>query len=130
MGGGLQMEVLSVQCTTKDANYLKYLLAEAGSRKILPYGIFVPMGIHLMEGKEVLSQLLQEQQTFLTQVTSFQIGRITCEEMFQGDEEGSTIKNLLLKAEGVSAVEKLYHTSYTSERPNIRVFIFLPDIIR
>ena len=113
--GGLQTDVLSVQCATEDAKYLKYLLSAAGSTDTLPKGIFVPTGIHLMEGKEVLHQLLQEQIEFLNTVTSFQIGGINCEEMYQVKENQWSIHQLLRNAAGVSAIERMFHTAYSGQ---------------
>ena len=52
--GGLVTEVLSVHCTASDAKYLKYLLSELGTKQTLSKGLFIPTGIHLMEGKEVM----------------------------------------------------------------------------
>lgn len=49
--GELHAEVISVHCMKEDAQYLKYLLAEASSNDLVTQGVFVPTGIHLMEGK-------------------------------------------------------------------------------
>ena len=113
--GGLHTEVLSVQCTTDDAKYLKYLLVEAGEKRKFHIGYFVPTGIHLMEGKEVLYRLLKEQQDFLMNMASFQIGGITCDEMYYSDTDSGSVKDFLMKAGGVSAVEQMYHTSYSGQ---------------
>ncbi len=58
--GNVRVEVLSVYCSKEAAMYMKYLLAEASSQGLFKKGIYVPAGLHLMEGKEVLSSLLRE----------------------------------------------------------------------
>ena len=113
--GGIQCEVLSIHCTKDDAKYLKYVLAEASSQKKLAKGVFVPTGIHLMEGKEVLTQLLTEHQDFVQQVTSIQIGGISYEEMKRESPTEERIYDLFLQCEGVHAVEPTHATSSTGQ---------------
>ncbi len=112
--GGLHTEVLSIHCSSEDVTYLKYLLSEASSQGKIDMGVFVPTGIHLMEGKEVMYQLLQEHQEFVNSVTSFQIGGIMYEEMYNEDNNES-IKHLLMQAEGVRAIEQTYQTHYNGQ---------------
>ena len=59
-------------------------MTEAGAQQELPKGIFVPTVIHLMEGKEVMTQLLQEQQEFLENVTNLHLQGIHYREMTCG----------------------------------------------
>ena len=113
--GGLQCEVLSVHCTKEDARYLKYILAEASTQKKLAKGVFVPTGIHLMEGKDILTQILQEHQDFLQQVTSIQIGGITYEEMTRSAPQKEPLITRFLQCEGVYALEPTYHTANTGQ---------------
>ena len=63
--GTVHTEVLSLHCTVDDAQYLKYLVVEACSQQKLTKGLFVPTGIHLLEGKQALHNLLIEQQNFI-----------------------------------------------------------------
>ena len=112
--GGIQTDVLSVHCPTEDAQYLKYLFAETSTQTKLPQGLFVPTGIHLMEGKEVMTHLLKEQQEFIDQVTSVQIGGISNMDM-HNPTQNESIYQQLTQVEGVHAIEKLYHTEVSSQ---------------
>ena len=71
--GVIKSEVLSINCTKEDAKYLKYLFAEASSQNLFNKWLFVPSGIHLMEGKEVMHGLLTEHNEFVDTLTSFMV---------------------------------------------------------
>jgi len=113
--GRIQTKVLTVHCSKEDANYLKYVLAEAGAKQKLPKGIFVPTGIHLMEGKEVMTQLLQEQQEFLDNVTSLHLGGIHYTEMNEKGKTNESLRSLLMRCEGVKAIEPTNQTMNTGQ---------------
>ena len=108
--GGLKTEVVRVLCAMEDAKYVKYLLAEAGSQGQIKKGTFVPTGIHLMEGKDVMTSLLREQQAFIENVTSFQISGISYSDMKIASKEKGSIQQLLLSCDGVFAVEPTFQT--------------------
>jgi len=113
--GENQAEVLSVHCSSGDAQYVKYLLVEAGSQGRLDTGLFVPSGIHLLEGKEALHNLLVEQAEFIRGVTSIQFDGIAYEEMYTQNKGLETIKDILLKGPGVKALEKTHQTQYKGQ---------------
>ncbi len=113
--GGIHTEVLSMHCSTNDANYLKYLLSEASSQGRLEKGVFVPTGIHLMEGKEVMYQLLKEHKEFVESVTSFQLSGLTVEEMNKVNGQSDSIKQFLMRADGVWAIEQTYQTNHNGQ---------------
>ncbi len=113
--GKNQAEVLSVHCSSEDAQYMKYLLVEAGSQGKLDTGLFVPSGIHLLEGKEALHNLLVEQVDFIRRVTSVQLDGIAYEEMFHQNKDLVTIKDILLQGPGVKAIEKTHQTQYKGQ---------------
>ena len=108
--GDIKVEVISIHCSQEDAQYLKCLLVEAGSQDLFPKGIFVPTGIHLIEGKEVLRELLQEQVAFLQSVTSIQIAGISIDEMYYTEEQGENIEQFLLTCPGVKEIEQTHLT--------------------
>ena len=113
--GDITTEVLSLHCSMEDAQYLKYLFAEASTQQKLTRGLFVPTGIHLMEGKEVLRDLLKEHQAYVSTLTSCQIGGIATQDMEATDKTSESIRKLLMKMDGVEAVEKMYHTDYSRQ---------------
>ena len=57
--GQIQTEVLRINCAKEDAKRLKQLLAEASGKKLLAKGTFIPAGLHLMEGKEIVTNILR-----------------------------------------------------------------------
>ena len=69
-------------CSKEDSKYLKMLCVEASLQKTLRHGVFVPSGIHLLEGKEVLADILKEQKTFLQGITSVQLNGISVDTMY------------------------------------------------
>ena len=109
--GGIKTEVLTVQCTSEDAKYVKYLFAEAGTQGMIQKGQFVPSGIHLMEGKDVMRAILSEQQEFLDNVTSFHLSGISYEDMKYGKNGQESIQDFLYKCKGVQAIESTYQTA-------------------
>ena len=113
--GDITTEVLSLHCSMEDAQFLKYLLAETGTKQKLPRGLFIPTGIHLMEGKEVLRKLLKEHQEYILTLTSCQIGGISTQDMVATDGTLESIQQIFLKMDGVKAVEKMYHTDYSRQ---------------
>ena len=55
--GNIHVEVLSIYCSKEDVRRVKHMLADASSKGLISKGTFVPTGIHLLEGKEVLTAL-------------------------------------------------------------------------
>ena len=108
--GKVHTEVLSLHCTVEDAHYLKYLFVEACSQNKITKGLFVPTGIHLLEGKDALHNLLLEQQNFIQTTTSFVIEGISSEEMNSSDNNKDTIRDILLQGPGIFSVERTYQT--------------------
>ncbi len=110
--GKIQTEVLRVTCSVDDANYVKYLLSKVGEMDHLDQGLFVPEGLHLMAGKEVVSQILSEQKDFLANITSIQLEGLSLEDMSRFCEvRKNTLKDYLLDIPGVLAVERTFYTT-------------------
>ena len=108
--GDIQTEVITVQCSAEDAKYMKYLMVEASTQNKWKKGVFVPSGIHLLEGKEVMTHILEEQQRFVEQVIPFQLSGISKQEMYQQTMAGTTTYEILLAYDGVQSVEQTYLT--------------------
>ena len=113
--GKIQAEVLNVQCPAEDAQYVKYLLVAASSQGKIFKGLFVPAGIHLIEGKEVLHNLLTEHQEFIQRTTSFQVEGISREEMDWQQQDTHTIRETLSKAPGVWNIEATHQTDFRGQ---------------
>ncbi len=113
--GNIHTEVISVHCSQEDSKYLKHLLVESGTQGVLSKGLFIPSGIHLIEGKEILTHILTEQEKFITDTTSFQLDGIAADDMHRPSPTGETIYELLRSGPGVKAVEATFHTEYRGQ---------------
>ena len=109
--GSVQVEVLSLQCSKEDSQYLKYICVEASSQQKFTPGIFVPAGLHLLEGKEVVTNILTEHQSFLEKTTGFQLNGLDPVMMEHKGEDGQTGKQRLDAGPGVCRVEQTYLTA-------------------
>ena len=108
--GQVQVEVLSIHCAIEDSKYAKYLFVSASTQGKFCQGVYVPTGVHLLEGKEVLTNLLVEHQNFVQTTTSFQIDGISAQEMEKKKDNQSTIREILSNATGVHQIEKTHQT--------------------
>ena len=77
--GNMKVEVLRINCAECDAQYLKFLFSTASSQGQIKKGIFVPTRIYLMESKEVLTSILQDQIKYLKETVGIPIIGITKE---------------------------------------------------
>lgn len=100
-------KLIQIKCSTDNAAYLKLLLVSASSQGKLKKGMFIPTGLQLLEGKEVVEQILKEQQVFTESHTSFQIEGVSTDGMDTtiGDT-GKTIRDILLTNENIIEIEK------------------------
>ncbi len=109
--GDLKVEVLGVYCSKEDSTHLKYLLSKAGEKGLITKRVFVPAGIHLLEGKEVMTDILTEHSNFLKTVTSIQLSGISRQEMYEsGNGDGRTTQEILSQCKGVQSIEETYLT--------------------
>ncbi len=113
--GNLQVEVVSLHCSSTDAPYMKYLLAEASSQDKIGKGVFVSSGIRLMEGKQILTQILKEQNEFTKDIESFQIEGISENDMYTNNPGQENIEQILINGPGVQSVEPTYQTAYKGQ---------------
>jgi len=108
--GDVQAEVINVQSSEEDAHYLKYLLSAASNHGKLAKGVFIPSGVHLMQNKELLTNVLMEQRQFIDKVTKFQLSGISRTDMYDNKHGGPTIQEIILDGNGVQAVEATFQT--------------------
>ena len=109
--GSLRTEVLRVTCSTDDAEYLKFLLSLASNQGMLTTGTFVPAGLHLMQGKDIVSSILREQQQYIQTTIGVPITGILPMVMeAQLPDKESTVKELIQAFEEVHSVERTSDT--------------------
>ena len=113
--GTIQAETINIYCASADAKVMKYLLVEASSQQKIRKGLFVPSGIHLLEGKDTLSKLLAEHVEFLKETTSFQVDGISYTEMKESIHGCGNLENILLQCQGIKAVEPTYQTEFRGQ---------------
>ncbi len=110
--GQIHTEVLKVICSVGDSEFIKYLFSKVGEMEVLQNGLFIPEGLHLLEGKEVVTKLLTEHKKFINDTTSIQVEGISLEDMNRfNTERNNTLKEFLLEALGVLAVERTFFTT-------------------
>ena len=125
--GQIQSEVIGVQCAKVDAQYLKYLLSSIVEQKILQDCLFVPIGIHLMTSSDVLSNLLQQHNKFLSNTATFDIFDIYPEEMLATNETSSDA-TLMDKISESKLIHKIERTPVTDTR-GIWTMIVKKDLV-
>ena len=113
--GGINVEVLRINSAKEDAEYLKQLLSIGSEHGVLTRGLFVPAGLHLMEGKEVVSNILLEHESYLQQSVGIPVAGLSHTEMTQQSNSGKTAKDLILQIPGVESVEKSRDFLYTGQ---------------
>ena len=89
---------------------MKSLFVEAGSKGSLRKGVFVPTGLHLIEGKEVVMNILQAHQDFVQTTTSVQIEGIAVTDMYNRTNLENNTEKLLLDGPGVCSIESTHQT--------------------
>ena len=103
--GKLKTEVLRINCAEEDAQYLKYLLSTASAARKVTQGLFIPTGIHLMEGKEVLTSILNEQEQYLQSTIGIPITGISTENMKTSRNGNKSVEHVLMSSKLVQSVE-------------------------
>lgn len=103
----LKVEVIRINCAKDDAEYVKYLLSSSGEQGSLRKGVFLPEGLHLMEGKDLVYNMLQEHDSFITEVTSIPVSGLTYGDLTTVvPDKNKTIKDIIMNIPGVITLEK------------------------
>ena len=104
----IKAEVLRVNCAKIDSECLKFLLAAASEKGFLQRGVFIPEGLHLIEGKELVYTILQKHEQFTQNIIGVPLSGITYRDFStkQPDTE-KNIRDLLHEIPGVISVETL-----------------------
>ena len=114
--GKLRTEVIRINCALDDADELKSMLSMISERNLLPTGIFVPVGIHLLSGPEVMTQLLTEHVKYINNVRGIPITGISIANMDSlQDNDLPTVREQLLAIKSVISVERTRETSYSGK---------------
>ena len=106
--GQIQTEVIGIISAKEDAQYLKYLLSQASKEGFIKTGVYIPIGIHLVEGPGILTDILSAHNQHLEQLDSFEVMEVTKKKMLERDEEaqGMSLRDKLLECQDIMAVEQ------------------------
>ena len=109
--GNLKTAVLRVTCSTDDAEYLKFLMSSASNNDLLRTSTFVPAGLHLMQGKEIVSSILREQQQYIQSTIGIPITGILPQTMKAPcTDTDATVKEKIEAFDEVHSVERTSDT--------------------
>ena len=109
-------EVLQINSAEEDAPYLKYLLSTASAMGIIRKGLFIPTGIHLMQGKEVMTSILKDQEEYVKSTIGIPITGVTDDSIYQISKEGKqSIHKTLMDTHLVKSIESTNQTNSTGK---------------
>ena len=91
-------------------------MAEASEKKLLTKGIFIPTGLHLMEGKEVVTNILLAHEDNTKRLIGLPLNGMTQEEMKKRvPKTNKTVEETIREVEGVISVEKMGGYQYSNK---------------
>ena len=103
----VRAEVLRINCAKDDSDYMKFLLSSIGEQCLLKRGVFLPEGLHLMEGKELVYTMLSEHNQYMETVVAIPISGLRIEDLdTQLPGEQYSIRESITSIEGVHSIEK------------------------
>ena len=104
----LKVEVLRVNCAKDDSEFLKLLLATSSEKGLLQRGVFVPEGLHLLEGKELVYTILLKHDQYLQTVIGVPLRGLASNKLTSIVPcTNKTIKDTIVGIEGVLSIERL-----------------------
>ena len=111
--GNIKTEVLRVTCSTDDAEYLKFLLSSASNNESFRSSTFVPAGLHLMQGKEIVSSILREHQQYLLSTIGTPITGLVPQAMnSMFNDTDITVKEMIEAFDEVHSVQRTGDTDH------------------
>lgn len=104
--GEINTEVLRINCAKEESEKLKLLLSAASEQGLIKRGSFVPAGLHLMEGKSIVTNILKSHETFLMETTGIPLTGLSTTDMQREVSPNITVQQMIEQMEGVESVEK------------------------
>lgn len=95
--------------------FLKELLSEASEHGLLQRGLYVPTGLHLMEGKSLVTNILQKHMQYLEQVKGVPLTGLSQKKMTTEIRESVSAKDLISGIKGIQSVEKVQDRTYPGQ---------------
>ena len=113
--GDISTEVLRLNCAKEDSENLKFLLSSASEQGLITRGSFVPAGLHLMEGKSIVTNILKAHENFLRETTGIPLTGLTLTDMQREVASNTTVKQMIEHLEGVESVEQFRANRYQGQ---------------
>ena len=103
----LSVEVVRINCAKEDSDFLKILLSFLSEQNGFKRGVFVPEGLHLIEGKELVYNILQAHEAFLRSITSIPLSGILAKDLSVViPKKKKSLRDLILSLDGVESLER------------------------
>ena len=119
----LNVEVIRINCVEEDAEFIKYLLSSSGEHGSLQKGVFLLEGLHLMERKELVYNMLYEHESYTKELTGIPVSGIGYKDLeteIPGKQK--SVKDIIMNIPGVVSIEKKTRTrpieQYASDHKN------------
>ncbi len=87
----------------------------ASKHSVMKRGLFVPSGLHLIEGKEVVSNIMKAHEEYTQLSAGLPIAGLTHKEMTQEKIKDKAVKEIIMNINGVESVEKCQDTNYMGQ---------------
>lgn len=110
--GNIKVETLRINCAKEKSELLKFLFSSASEQGLLSRGEFLPVGLQLMEGKEIVSNILQAHSDYVKTVKGIPLQGIALTDMIAKNKENKSISEMLLEIDGIESIEKSRDTDY------------------
>lgn len=113
--GTIKVDTIRINCANEDAEYLEYYLSSTASdQDILPQGVFIPTGLHLMEGKEIVNNILVEHSNYVSNTMGILITGILFQSMkYTTVDQQQTIEENLLALGDIQSIERTRDTDFS-----------------
>ena len=104
--GTIKVETLRINCAKEKSELLKFLFSSASEQGLLPRGEFLPIGLQLMEGKEIVTNILQAHSDYIKTVKGIPLQGIAHTDMIAKETGKKSIREMLLEIDGIESIEK------------------------
>ena len=104
----LKVEVLRINSAKEDSEYLKFLLSTSSEQGQMKQGVFLPEGLHLMEGKELVYTMLRRHSQYMNEITGIPLSGLKHSDLaLTLPNERQTISEIITGINGVLSIERI-----------------------
>ncbi len=110
--GNIKIETLRINCEKDKSELLKFLFSSASEQGLLSRGEFLPVGLQLMEGKEIVTNILQAHADYVKTLKGIPLQGIANTDMTAKNKGHKSIREILLEIDGIESIEKSRDNDY------------------